>query len=322
MITVDSMTHATREPASVWIEYVSSKERLKNEGCLFCFFEGADRKYYNYRIKNLIDVPIMQYICGNRDAVIAVYQKILSERDSMKPLLFFVDRDYNFDSYKDNEDVYQTPEYSIENFYCKNSVIKEIMIDEFGLQYDCKDMNTILSMFDKTYSSFLDYYACVNVWYLTCKKLNIPVQIKKFKPKNDFYFLDFKIIKKNSEIRLDNIADYYKKLLEKDKLQNKKYSEKNLDEYLEKISVIKKELEAEVVIYDIEKDFRGKFALEFLKEFLGYIKKINKEGKLEKKYQHIDIDEHAPNILSNLSKYAVTPPCLIQYINKHEPLTS
>lgn len=323
MVTIESMLNATKEAPSIWLEYVNKKQNLKDNAYVFCFFEGEDRKYYNDRVeKQLDDVQIVGYVCGNRDAVIKVYKKILSEKDDMSHLLFFIDRDYNFESYEDNHYVYQTPEYSIENFYCKKNVSKKIMEIEFGVQPDSKDMLVILSLFEKSLEDFLKYYSCVNIWYMSCKKNNIPVQITKFNPKKDIEFSNFTLIVKNDDIKLENIVEYYKKLLENDVSQNKKHAEKNLAEYLTNLVLIKEEMEVSSIDYNCSRDFRGKFALEFLKVFLSYIKKINQEGNLEKKYPHIHIDEHAKNILSNLSRYAITPPCLTEYISSHKPLIS
>ena len=323
MVTVESMLNATKEAPSIWLEYVNKKQCLKDNAYVFCFFEGEDRKYYNDRVEeHLTDIQILGYVCGNRDEVIKVYKKILSEKDDMSHLLFFVDRDYNFESYEANDYVYQTPEYSIENFYCKKSAVKKIMEIEFGIQPDSKDMTDILSLFEKSLEDFFKYYSCINIWYMSCKKKNISVKITKFNPKRDIEFSEFTLVLKNNAITQKNIAEYYKELLEKDVAQRKKHAENNLAEYLTKLDLIKDEIEVSSIEYNCSKNFRGKFALEFLKIFIGYIKKINNEENLEKKYLHIHIDEHAKNILSNLSKYAITPPCLIQYISNHKPLVS
>lgn len=316
------MLNATKEAPTIWLEYVNKKKYLKDNAYVFCFFEGEDRKYYNDRVEEqLTDIQIIGYVCGNRDEVIKVYKKILSEKDEMSHLLFFVDRDYNFDSYEDNDHVYQTPEYSIENFYCKKIVVKKIMETEFGIQPDSEDMINILSLFEKSLEEFLEYYSCINIWYMSCKKKNISVQITKFKPKKDIEFSKSALILKNNAITQKNIAEYYKELLEKD-VGRKKYAESNLVEYSTNLDLIKEEIEVSSNDYNFNRDFRGKFALEFLKIFIGYIKKMNKEENLEKKYPHIYIDEHDKNILSSLSRYASTPSCLKQYISNHKPLIS
>ncbi|EGO2522631.1 DUF4435 domain-containing protein, partial [Enterococcus faecalis] len=82
MVTVESMLNATKEAPSIWLEYVNKKQCLKDNAYVFCFFEGEDRKYYNDRVEeHLTDIQILGYVCGNRDEVIKVYKKILSEKD-------------------------------------------------------------------------------------------------------------------------------------------------------------------------------------------------------------------------------------------------
>lgn len=320
MVTIDSMLRATKEAPSVWLEYVSTKKSLDNDSYLFCFFEGEDRKYYTERIKEqLSDTKVMNNVCGNRDAVIAVYEKILSENDDMSSLLFFIDRDYNFNSYKNNEFIYQTPEYSIENFYCKPIAIKELMEIEFGVQPNSKDMIFILELFEKSFGDFKDYYSSVNIWYKTCIKVGLPVQIEKFKPKKDIEFSNYNLLTLNNSITINSITDYYKSLLETDVERERKYAEENLNQYMLYLNSIRSGLDEVVLEYDREKDFRGKFALDFLRMFIRYIKRLNSSGYFEKKYKQVYIDEESPNLLSHLSRYAVTPTCLIEYINKHRP---
>ena len=314
------MQNATEEAPSVWLEYVNSKQKVRTELCYFCFFEGEDRKYYVERIKEKDpSIEVFGYVCGNRKSVITVYKKILSEKDDLSSLLFFVDRDYNLDSYEDNEDVYQTPEYSIENLYCKSSVIKKIIEIEFGINPGCRDMNFILMLYDKLFSEFIHYYSSVNIWYMACKQLGLPVQINKFKPNNDVDISEGNLVLKNTHIKIHNISHYYEFLLQKDIENQKQYAEENFEKYSEKIEAVKIKIDELVLSYDSNKEFRGKFSIIFLKKFIGYIKYMNKNKLLDNMYPHVYIDEYQPNFLSSLSKYAVTPECLIKYINQRTP---
>lgn len=320
MITVESMQSATEEAPSVWLEYVNSKQQSRFELCFFCFFEGEDRKYYVERIKEKNpSIEVFGHICGNRKSVITVYEKILSENDDVNSLLFFIDRDYNFDSYEDNTHIYQTPEYSIENLYCKIGVIKKIMEIEFGINPGSKDMNFILDLYNKLFDEFLRYYSCVNIWYMACEKVGLPVQINKFKPNSDIEIVNGELVKRNKNITTNRISQYYKILLQRDVESRKQYAEQNLERYLEEIDSINTQIRELVPIYDSNKAFRGKFAITFLKKFIGYIRCMNKCKMLDNKYQHVNLDENQPNFLSNFSKYAVTPECLDNYINQHTP---
>ncbi|WP_311769202.1 DUF4435 domain-containing protein [Listeria innocua] len=320
---MDSMQKATEEPTSVWIEYISAKQKKCSRSRFFCFFEGEDRKYYVERIKKRInedEVNVLAYICDNRDGVITIYKKALSENDDMKCLLFFIDRDYNLDSYENDEFVYQTPEYSIENFYSKRSVVENIMEIEFGIQPESEDMCFVLDLYETLFKDFINYYSCVNIWYIACKEIGLSVKISGFKPKSDISLQSGKLVIKNSSININEISEYYLELLQKDKIKNKKYAQKNIDEYSKKHRGIKDSIKKITCTYNCDKDFRGKFILEFFKMFISYIVELNKEKKLNKIYEMVYIDVWQKNILSALSKHAVTPECLDKYIANHEPL--
>ena len=319
MITVDSMQKATEEAPSVWLQYVNSKQKANTSPSVFCFFEGEDRKYYVERIgKVFIDFKILSFTCGNRKNVIKVCKKIVSEGDNTDELLFFVDRDFNLDSYEEDSLIYQTPEYSIENLYCKVQTIEKIIEIEFGMKPMSGDWETVKQLYGVLLEEFMSYYSCVNIWYLACKKNGLDVCIDNFKPNKDFDFVEGKLITKNGGIAKKRIVAYYREKLQKDFEKKKKYSEKNLSTYIEKEDVINNTMEELEKKYDSNKDFRGKFLLIFLRKFIGLIKDMNKENRFESKYLQVYIDENQKNILSAFSSYAITPKCLNNYLSSRK----
>lgn len=309
------MQKTSEDANSVWLDYIHTKEQRDYSSSVFCFFEGEDRKYYLERIRSVYtDIPICPYTCGNRKNVTDVYKKIISEDDTTEKLLFFIDRDFNLDSYYHIPHIYQTPEYSIENLYCKTSTIKKIMETEFGMLPGSKDIEYVTRLYDTLLSTFLDYYSCVNIWYLACKNNHLDVMIDKFKPHKDFDLKKGELEVKNNNISSDKIIGYYREQLQKDLESKKPHSEQNLKAYIEKEKNIKIIINELTVEYDYTKDFRGKFLFVFLKKFIGLIKSMNKQDQFEFKYPHAYIDENQKNLLSACSSYAVTPECLTHYL--------
>lgn len=126
-ITYKRKLNKSKDKASVaYNEFILYTEQNKNG--LFCFFEGKDNAYYIPKVKNFTDkyhiIP-----CGGREKVLEVYQLITihSEYDKYKKA-FFIDRDFNQALPPQNPPIFETPCYSIENFYVSVNVFKEIVI--------------------------------------------------------------------------------------------------------------------------------------------------------------------------------------------------
>ena len=123
---------ASRDKAQVAYQEFALSTRQKKDS-LFCFFEGKDNAYYVPRIRNYTDdyCPIR---CGGREKVLAVYELITrhSEYDKYKKA-FFIDRDFNQPLAPRKPPIFETPCYSIENFYVSVDVFKQILINEFCL---------------------------------------------------------------------------------------------------------------------------------------------------------------------------------------------
>ena len=82
----------------------------------FCFYEGEDGKYYNARVARYWGSNVITQVAGKKKEVLKVMQKIQSD-----PLytnvctMFFIDRDYDESLANTNNDLFETPCYSIEN---------------------------------------------------------------------------------------------------------------------------------------------------------------------------------------------------------------
>ena len=184
MLDTDNMNESKNKASSIWMQYTMSKHK-NDKNYVFCFFEGEDRKYYLERI-NKLSKNVNHFCCEGRCNVISVYEKIIDEEGYNNNLLFFVDRDYNLDSYEDNPDIYQTSEYSIENYYCKESVIEGLLEKEMGMNKGESDFELAINIFSALKKKFIDYYFCINIWYMACKKLNINVKVDELLGFNDF----------------------------------------------------------------------------------------------------------------------------------------
>ena len=310
-MTVERMLNKRKEAPSAWMLYTRSQNR-KNQSCIFCFFEGEDRKYYLDRIGKYCPQKIIEHFyCKGRENVISVYKKLIQEEEIDDRFLFFIDRDYNLDSYENNSDIYQTSEYSIENYYCKKSSMERFLFIEVGMNKSSEDFRILIEKFCQLKEKFVNYYTCINIWYIACKKFDVNVEIDRMLSINDFCLNDDNIEFKN-ELSLESITTEYLKKLEKDCESNKKNAYENLENYQEnkiKIETLILDIEKE---FDKSKDFRGKFLILFLRKYIKFLKNY----KTQSKYNGFSFNEDDKNILSSLSSCAETPECLIRYLER------
>jgi hypothetical protein len=267
----------------------------KNKSDLFCFYEGKDAQYYYPRIKNNYGDNHHPIICGNKKAVINVFEKIKSKYSALKTA-FFIDSDYDNKIYED--DIYNTPCYSIENLYCSQTVLARILKNEFLLNEIDNEFKVIMELFNKNQKDYHNATKLFNLWYATAKnkaKTNDTLTNISLNDKFPKDFVTIKIGTITSNYELDTIKNKYPDALE--------VSEDDIKEYELNIDNTK----------PYHQIFRGKYEIEFILTFLKFlIEDANKHKNILKNKTTLNIEK--AQILSQLSQYSETPKCLIEYI--------
>lgn len=283
---------------AVYMKLIGDKKYYTTHA--FCFYEGEDGKYYNWRIKQKI-VDIITYSVENKNGVLNLL-KLVRRTQSLDNvcMMFFVDRDYDEIELPIDEDLYITPCYSIENFYIHKECLKEILQSEFNINPTDSDCAQCISIFELREKEFNDLMLDFNsLVYLRTLK-NIPNSKCPF-----------------NNIKTSQIAEVT--------LESAKISAK----YSKTIKKIKDALEAtEEEITGAKRalkergkyswNFRGKNQLDFFIVYIEELKKKNKAGDFFSfKHHCVDVDLRN-NRLSQLSQYAITPPCLNKFIERHK----
>ncbi|TKH10745.1 DUF4435 domain-containing protein [Bacillus wiedmannii] len=269
----------------------------------YCFVEGEDNKYYLPRLIMICKTEPEFIRCNGKKGVIEAFQKIQKyneyEEDS---LLFFVDSD--FDAPINNENIYETPCYSIENLYTSPRVFERILKSEFSLDETDTDFTNAMSFFNDKQNEFHDVIALLNAWIFSYKKyIDRTGEIIKLRL-NELSFKEHLVA-----VSLEGITCKY-----------------NLEDIEKMLNIPNKVSNAEIMSnYQVINSnpnrgeiFRGKFELEFFRILLNkVVEDSNKKGGrrifLNKKKVSLPLDA---NILTVLSSYAETPECLFEYIEK------
>ncbi|MBD2570857.1 DUF4435 domain-containing protein [Anabaena lutea] len=254
----------SRDKSQVAYQEFALHTRQDKDG-LFCFFEGKDNAYYSPRIKRFTDNYHL-IMCGGRDKVLDVYRLITihSEYDKYKKA-FFIDRDFNEPLLLHNPPIFETPCYSIENFYVSVNVFKEILKNEFHLsEVSDPAFQVCITLFKDRQEEFHQATTLFNAWYACL------VEIRNTTGKEIGVNLDDKFPKNFIDLTLESVSVNYD--LEKIK-----------QTFPQALEVSENILNAKITEFiDCQhcKVFRGKYEMWFLLVFLRLILRDSNKSQL------------------------------------------
>jgi len=294
-MSVDKLRASRNKAVSVFVQFTRLYKHY--ESALYCFFEGEDSKYYGIRIKNIVRPEKDIYInCNGKEGVLGIY-RMLSLRNyyANARTAYFVDRDFDQSIYDMGiSKIYETPCYSVENFYTSVQCFSEILKNEFKLTESDENFGRCVSLYNKLQEEFHNVVELLNAW-VAChrdksSKLNI----------SDLSVLRFVHIDLNQAIAICTIDDLYQmfpdiSVIPQQELDAKKY---------------------ELRVGTRQKSFRGKFEIEFLFAFLQKLMSEANQGNYPYFTRKVKVvlSLTKRTIISDLSQYADTPKCLHHYL--------
>lgn len=297
-LSLETMREKRGTHGAIYIQFVNSRKYYTDYA--FCFYEGEDGKYYDDRIRKKFNDKFIKYEVGNKKEVLKLLNKI-RDADLYEDVctMFFVDRDYDVSMAKKDEDLYETPCYSIENLYVQRDSFIKILKSEFGLNQIDEDFHKCLQDFEIRGNEFNNYILEFNALAL--------LRRKKSDSNSNF---SFSSVKTSHMVKVDvnfvTKAERYEETIENIK--------KNLEIKEFELEEVKKEL---LKNKELSLVFRGKNQMDFFVEFVMKLKELNRSGGYFK-YKHNNIHINiTSNRLSELSQYAITPPCLEKFISIH-----
>jgi hypothetical protein len=245
-MSLDNLRASRNKAAAVFMEF--TRLYKDNESALYCFFEGEDSKYYGIRIETITRPEKDFYlICNGKEGVLGIHKMLLSRKHYANArTAYFIDKDFDKSiTTKGLSGIYETPCYSIENFYTSSQCFSNVLRSEFKLTELDENFSRCLDLYTKLQAEFHDAVELLNGW-IACQRdhrsqLNI----------SGLGILEF------LDINLTGITT--------------KYQLQDLYAKFPHLSVIvEPELNAKVAKLQAarQKNFRGKFEIEFLLTFL------------------------------------------------------
>lgn len=302
---VESTREARQKGVVAFTKFCQDKKG--HEECLFCFFEGEDSKYYGSRIEQYTEYPsekVINYNCGGRKEVERVYL-LISKKQEYGDVnkMFFIDSDY-IPKEQVPSDMYQTPCYSIENFYSSANCFGKILNREFGINSIDADYSKCVADYCNRQREFHNHTSFLNVW-LSCQR-----EEEEIKKQKAVVLGDFKVAKLFSEISIAKVKS--KQAIDENLLMTIFTNAYNIESSkIDTTSTAWADQEAQQI-------YRGKFEMEFLRKILESIVAVNKAHTyFSAVYNCVHLNPGS-NMLSSLSAYADTPTCLVSFLKAHK----
>ncbi|WP_368188767.1 DUF4435 domain-containing protein [Aeromonas sp. R7-3] len=271
------------------------------------FFEGEDEKYYSVRINNIRpDITWSGINTGGKSNVIEMRRRIRTHNTyANAPCMFFVDADFD-----DNSDlltlgdIYVTPCYSVENLYISSHAYVRILSAEFGIN-DTMESSDCFKQSITTFEKIkFDYINAITPFNLLIRELRIKEKCGELNGRLNINNVKFEDLVK---VELDGV----------EKIYNEQDPKSIFPELQENISVELERSKEHFSTLAGDIWFRGKQNLEFFRVFLEKIKteRCKKTPRLIfKEKGNVKLQVTKGNCISELSHYADTPPCLIEYL--------
>lgn len=270
-----------------------------NDERIFAFFEGKEDSSYYYSRIIVFFKEVEIFVCNSKKNVISMYNRLYtSNKYNQYKLGFFIDRD--FDEPNNNQNIYETKTYSIENFYCSIDFIKNILKSEFGLCSYEESYIRLLELFKTKQQEFNKSILLFNAWYYCYRtKTNNRTEYKNVS-------LDNKFPKKLLEISLNKPMIQSYGIDEIYKLYP--------DTPIFTTAEINKS-KCELTDRDLNKSLRGKYQIQFIKEFLKFlIDDANKKENRKYLSSKTQFNFQDNLFISQLAQYADNPICLDNYL--------
>jgi hypothetical protein len=291
----------------IWTEFIIAYQ--KDHTKLFCFFEGSDdQKYYNPRIKSIIfqnkDDNLRNLWCKGKQNVIKVFDLISKDARYEKAwVAFFIDRDFDNKQDLPNDDrVFVTPCYAIENLYVGLKTIKHILRDEFLISEDDDDFQSTVSHYMNMLDSFNDVIEELNAWLFLQRRIE-------------------KLTGHKTKVHINNLTDDELFTISINQITKNYTLEDLVNKFPEAPVIPQKEVSSQIIEFQRKgrtANFRGKYLISFQRRIVMCL--AEDRGKRKKRVHFANRGrvqlQLSSNTLSELSQYAQTPESLHEFLTK------
>lgn len=143
---------------------------------IFAYEGSADKLVFYYWINGIRrGLKYEPYVVKNKNAVLQLFDALKNDETGLgDKVYFFVDRDFDqLQGRAEDEKIFMTKAYSIENYF----VCKELLEDILNIEFHCNGYpavrNDIINLFNDLYAKFLKITEHINLRIFVARKLGI-----------------------------------------------------------------------------------------------------------------------------------------------------
>lgn len=222
-------------------------------------YEGVDDKliYSHWLSKIQAKLEYEPFICRNKDQLLQLWRSLKDDLTGMgENVYFFTDRDFDdLKGHEEDESIFMTEKYSVENYLVDKDVLKELLKIELHCHGNAEVREKILSLFEAIYDEFLDITSHINFRIYLARKC-------KIKQIGDL------------SVRLDELADVKLSSVVKGRSQLNQMVCLEREPYGSEAEEYKNSFRS----LERRDRYRGKFALQFFRKWLNLLLADRKSG--------------------------------------------
>lgn len=293
--TPEALAQKRNEAAVIYSKFTLLIPRYGTD-VVYCFVEGYDMPYYRAIVRNVCQKEPIEIKCDGKQSVIAANKFIESKEECHAyTKRYFVDRDFDSnDSLSDT--IFVTDGYAIENYYLSDTCVGNILETEFKISIveHNEHYNKCMDLFHQEHNKFFEGTLLLNAWY-SCLYHNPNWNRRDVSLDNCFpkEWMNLKIGKITHNYSLHDIeAKFYKA---------PKMKEEEIVKSMNELKLMGPSRS------------RGKYEIQFLFEFLSFIKNEPKKRRVYS-VNSCSLPFQQNTMISTFSQYADVTARLYCYI--------
>lgn len=213
MNMLEILEQAVEDEPGLYHEFLLSYKSTRK--CIYGFVEGkTDPSYYTVKINEHLpcEWEAELWPAGSRKEVLKLHQCFPWSRFAKRQILFFVDKDFTdfTNAYNINdENIYQTDFYSIENNLVTGALFKEILQDVLGLEtLRGKEMRKVVNMFSLELKKFHKVMLVISSHLITWKSRGLKPCANNLNMKDIFAFKSGKLMQIHRQNGYSTVVAY------------------------------------------------------------------------------------------------------------------
>jgi len=290
---------------NIVITHIFLLEYDPHRNIIHAFFEGkTDESFYGTFIRRIkpAEWKLKTYVCGNKDSVYYHFEKLSSKHKKHQPLLFFVDKDIEdiipFPR-PDDESIYVTDYYSVENYIVTGEAIEQVWSEIFRQSSGTPESDKLVQTFATALNEMHDVLLGIMSWVLLHRREEARPNLDCIHTGDYFKINDeFEVSRALNQEETIELLDKQTKIMTSEK-QKKKIGQ----------------CKTELLAYQAKEVIRGHNEIDFFITFIKKLKNVAAKESGNKIKANIEITK--ANIIDIMGPRVAIPGGLEEFLQRH-----